>query len=99
MGVFDVGVAKIPFPGHGPIEDLGTGADLVDPERNPPLEKSEGLAYAVAGDAAADRVGLFDERVDLAAQLVAVEVVEESGELGSHFRHLRSRCRFGKPVV
>jgi hypothetical protein len=62
------GVADVPLARHRPVQHLGAGGDLVDLQAAElAADDLQGAAHAVAGDAAADRVELGDQLVQLLA--------------------------------
>ena len=55
-------VANVPLGRHCPVEHARSARHLVPFEREHPADHVEGLAYAVAGDAATDRMQFPDQR-------------------------------------
>jgi hypothetical protein len=67
-GVGHPGVADVPLPRHRPVQHLGAGGDLGDLQAaDLAVDDLQGAAHPVAGDAAADRVELGDQLVELLA--------------------------------
>ncbi len=55
-GILEVGAPDVPLVGHGPVEDRGAAGDFVQLQTGQVVaDDRQGLADAVAGDAAADR--------------------------------------------
>ena len=61
-GVLHEGVTDVPLVGDDPVEDRRAAGHLDDLEGDVPSEDLEGAADALAGDAAADRIELLQER-------------------------------------
>ena len=76
LGIFYICVANVPFFGNGPIKNCGSRWHLSGFQRNPLLDHGQSLPEPVARDAAADRIQLGCEAVQLRANLVRVSLIE-----------------------
>ena len=65
--VLDVGLPDLPFLRHHPVEDGRPRGNVVHDQREMASEDRESLTYALAGDAAEDRIQLADQLVQLAS--------------------------------
>src|SRR6266478_4925220 len=79
--ILHAGVTNIPFPRHSPVKDLGAAGHFVHFKRNLFFQPGQSLAETVAGDAAANRVKLPYQRVELPANRREVERGPELGEI------------------
>ena len=66
--ILDVGIANVPFPGHGPVKDRRAGRHFADRDRNFLLNPAQGGAQPFTGDAAADGIKLLDQAIHLLAR-------------------------------
>src|SRR5258708_4567906 len=71
VGCGDCGVIYVPLKRHLPVKYPGSARHLVNDHRNALAKHPQGLAHAVAGDAAADGVHLGRSLVQLLADGVA----------------------------
>jgi hypothetical protein len=67
-------------PGYHPIEDLCAAGDFVRFERYFLFQSRQGLAEAVAGNAAANRVKLPHQREDIVAHTRKIECGSSNAE-------------------
>jgi hypothetical protein len=72
--VSNVGVADIPFAGHGPVENLGTCWNLMNLKRDALADAAQNLSEPIAGDAAADGVKLGNERMEAVSEFRRLKV-------------------------
>lgn len=82
--VTNVGIPNIPFPGYSPIKNLCAGSYFLDGERDSFTDEAKGFAKPIACDAAANRVELGNERMNIVADIH-----------GIRFGPLRCNCRSG----
>jgi len=61
--LLDKGIPNVPFVGHTPIEDFGTGWDFVDFQRDEFAYDCQCLAHAIAGDAPANWEEVVDKLI------------------------------------
>src|SRR5262249_51335684 len=72
LRILDVSIANVPFPGHGPIEHLSVGRNVVNLDRDVVPNNTQGLPNPVARDAAANRKQLGDEPIHFMPDIVHI---------------------------
>ena len=85
--ILHIGVTNVPFPGHRPVEHLGSRADLMYFERNLLAEPQESLMEAIARDATANGIELFDEAINFVAQIIQINPGLEIRQIECLGRH------------
>src|SRR5882672_9288086 len=65
--VFYVRVANIPFARNDPVKNRGPGRNFMNPQGDVLVKLMQRMPYAIAGDAAANRVYFGSKSVDLFA--------------------------------
>jgi len=81
------GVTIVPFPVHRPVDHLGSTADLMYFERNLLAEPQESLMEAIARDATANGIELFDEAINFVAQIIQINPGLEIRQIECLGRH------------
>jgi hypothetical protein len=81
--ILHIGIADVPFARNRPVEHLGAAGNFAHLDRNFFFEPRQRLPHSVAGDTAADRVQIADERMDGGA-------CRQGGECGGHRQPLKS---------
>src|SRR5947209_3073252 len=62
--VFYVGIANVPFARNGPVENRGPGRNFMNLQGDVFAKLTQRMPYAIAGDAAANRVYFGSKRID-----------------------------------
>jgi len=91
--IFDVGVADVPLFGDGPVKDSGARGNFEEVERDALLNQFQGLADAIAGNAAANGIKFGGKLMKFAAESGVFGTVELCGEFHGFRRSPDKRRR------
>src|SRR5208283_5496493 len=78
--VLYIGVANVPFLWDSPVEDLGTGRNLMEHQGDSALKQAQALAQTVASDAPADWVKGLDNPVGFLTLAAGVNGLQHVAE-------------------
>ena len=67
--ILNVGIADVPFPGNGPIENLCASRNLMNLERDLFFDNTQRFANSIASDAPTERIKLAYHAIHLIANV------------------------------
>src|SRR5271154_487951 len=94
VGPLDEGIPDTPFLGNGPVKNMCSRGQFRCLQRNSGLDQSQSAPDSFAGDAAANRVELRGEVVELPAcfsQVPLIEFFEQAHQGATKSGQVRSR--------